>query len=820
MRKTRFILITVIVLLSLVLVSAALADSRSGDSGNPGEPSGQEAPPTETQTDSQSDEIRSPNDPSGQENPQFDKQPIPQSGDGPESLGGSVVTFDPSVGGEDSYDPGLNQTFCFRAESFTDDTEYVETLWQRFPDDWEISNIYVEGTPSCDMGGTFGAFSWGSVGGNLNEIRIDHFRFQANPDDQCTAYYCFETLTGTSPSVEALVSWYWKGDEFASTPHFVCSSDNYTPVGEPACEEAVNPPAAIPISFLQGDFELKASSSVPLTSVAVDPTSGYIYAQQDGGFDFFRYDPAADAWTALSDAPLDSGNNGGAAYLDGKIYTTYTGRNQLGVYNVASDTWTTIPSDVPNTNVIASDGQYLYLVWFSTFKRYDPVSAVWTDLALPPFGFQPWGGLSYWDGTLYGHEGNGSTGFAKYDIAGDTWTTLTSVPDGAVLGSAIDPGRGYYYAYGNYGFDNWYVFNLASENWSVETIPFFSVLDGGMAYVDTPGLTGVYFVQGELNFGFARYGPPLLLQPESIEVWLPAGNGAYTYPTSLEITNNTGMDLGFEAIDTTSDGCLVALTEHDYTTPEETTELHATLDEFGYSWLDISSVQEAVDAGADTLIVRYAGVTPTGDLNTWVDTGHGSIHLARWADWFPVGLEDQPSDTPLTIDVANFRSPLTRGLPPSWTGLGFHTYAYAPSDFVGWVTDVGSPNLISAKYGTLRDRAVTVTEFGDGRAAYIGFNVYGSKAGAQDKQVLKNAIDWTGDCADAPWLSEDPNTGTVPAGGTTNVKISFTTLVPDPLPIGTYTAMLEISNYVGGSLQSIPVTMHVIPVLYLPIVLK
>jgi PKD repeat protein len=40
-------------------------------------------------------------------------------------------------------------------------------------------------------------------------------------------------------------------------------------------------------------------------------------------------------------------------------------------------------------------------------------------------------------------------------------------------------------------------------------------------------------------------------------------------------------------------------------------------------------------------------------------------------------------------------------------------------------------------------------------------------------------------------------------------SISFTTLVPDPLPIGTYTARLEVSNHVGGSFHSIPVTMHI-----------
>ena len=162
MRKMRLILLITVVLLSLVLVGAVLADSRSGD-------------------------VSSSEVSMGPETPKINTQPIPQSGQGIESISGSVVTFDPSAGGDDYYHPGLNQTFCFNAESDTVDNESVETLWKRFPDDWSISNVYVDGTPTCDKGGAFDSFGWSYVDSSLNEIRIEQSRKHANPEDRCVA---------------------------------------------------------------------------------------------------------------------------------------------------------------------------------------------------------------------------------------------------------------------------------------------------------------------------------------------------------------------------------------------------------------------------------------------------------------------------------------------------------------------------------------------------------------------------------------------------------------------------------------------------------
>ena len=161
---------------------------------------------------------------------------------GIESLSGSFVVFDPSVGGDTCFTPGASQTFCFRAESFTNDWEYVYNLWQRFPADWTVNNVYVQGTPYCDSG-SFGSFSW-SFQTPPYEVNIAHSRYQ-DYTDHCVAYYCFEVTSGTG-TPNALESWYWDGDGWGDPPHNPCSDDGYTPAGQNACDQATQPQASIP----------------------------------------------------------------------------------------------------------------------------------------------------------------------------------------------------------------------------------------------------------------------------------------------------------------------------------------------------------------------------------------------------------------------------------------------------------------------------------------------------------------------------------------------------------------------------------------------
>jgi uncharacterized repeat protein (TIGR01451 family) len=268
------------------------------------------------------------------------------------------------------------------------------------------------------------------------------------------------------------------------------------------------------------EFQALAPSSVPLTAVTTDPATGLIYAQENRGTSFFVYDPRTNAWTELAEAPIDSGNNGGAAYLDGKIYVSYTGNSdEMSVYDIASNSWTTIENPLQEgTGAITAGNGKLYLVVGREFFELDPATDTPTELAEPPpfvpqecyeeEGFEPWGGLQFDGGKIYGDQGDGCTGFAVYDIASNSWSDLPSIPgaeeEGAVAGSALNPVTNTYLAYGPYGGETLFRYDLDAGSWSTSPLPF-DVDDGGMAYVSIPGYEGVYMIQGEDRTEFTRY---------------------------------------------------------------------------------------------------------------------------------------------------------------------------------------------------------------------------------------------------------------------------------------------------------------------------
>lgn len=170
-------------------------------------------------------------------------EPAPSTGPAPamiQSLSGSNVTFD---NGSQGYDfcaaPGSTQTFCFYAESFTNDYEYVYDVFLKFPTDWTVVSVWDNGPTYCDSG-SWGSLSWYPHDGPW-EIDIYHPRYMS-PTDHCYTYYCAEVVTGSVGDA----SWYWDGDGYGGPPHWPCSDDGYTPSGMTACDEMINPVASIP----------------------------------------------------------------------------------------------------------------------------------------------------------------------------------------------------------------------------------------------------------------------------------------------------------------------------------------------------------------------------------------------------------------------------------------------------------------------------------------------------------------------------------------------------------------------------------------------
>lgn len=282
-----------------------------------------------------------------------------------------------------------------------------------------------------------------------------------------------------------------------------------------------------------GEFESLAPSPVDLTSIAVNPGTNIIYAQENEGNRFFSYDPRTNEWTELGESPINSGNNGGATYLNGKIYTSYTENAEVGVYDIASNTWTVIASPLgEGTANITAAGEDIYMSIGNKLVKYDPATETTTELAGSPFSFEAWGGLQPHEGKIYGDSGDGGSRFGAYNVESNEWTELPEVPGGAVAGSALDPVSGTYFADGSYGGTGFYRYEIGSNSWTTATLPF-EVGDSGMAYVSLPAHTGVYVSQGESGTEFARYVTPeaeadLSLTKTASVSSIPVG-GEFTY---------------------------------------------------------------------------------------------------------------------------------------------------------------------------------------------------------------------------------------------------------------------------------------------------
>jgi len=138
------------------------------------------------------------------------------------------------------------------------------------------------------------------------------------------------------------------------------------------------------------------------------PEGDYVYLLKGGGNAFYRYDVAADTFTALEPAPVGEraryGRGSWMAY-DGTryIYALKARYNELHRYDLLDERWTadTALAEMPlNSNV--------------TGRRNKKVGD---------------GGCGAWDGSaLYSLKGNGTQEFWRYAPDTDTWVELESIP--------------------------------------------------------------------------------------------------------------------------------------------------------------------------------------------------------------------------------------------------------------------------------------------------------------------------------------------------------------------------------------------------------
>jgi putative hemolysin len=225
---------------------------------------------------------------------------------------------------------------------------------------------------------------------------------------------------------------------------------------------------------------------------------------------------------------------------------------------------------------------------------------------------------------------------------------------------------------------------------------------------------------------------------------------------------------------------LVAVAACDWSNCHETDALHDTLTDFGYSYIDVTTVAEAEAAGADVLIGYYgcSSLNPS-DVNYYISTGNGFIQIGDqigdWVPWFANDYEPIGEGNTVTVTINDATHPIAAGLPGSWKSHGFCSYGDDNEDFVGWVKDDSKPNIgsLQATDHDLHDRGISVATLGAGRAVFLGFNVYGDLASEDDKLLFHNALDWVN--ADCPWLDVNPKTGGVEFGNHDEVTVTVDT---------------------------------------------
>jgi N-acetylneuraminic acid mutarotase len=132
-----------------------------------------------------------------------------------------------------------------------------------------------------------------------------------------------------------------------------------------------------------------ADGSIAQTA-SLTPTSQYLFALRGASrTDFWRYDIAANSWTARA----------------------------------------ATPGTVSRGGALTTNGTYIYALRGVTadFWRYDPAANSWSIMASAPAAVSAGAALVHVNGSIYAFQGGTST-FWKYTIATNTWSVLASAP--------------------------------------------------------------------------------------------------------------------------------------------------------------------------------------------------------------------------------------------------------------------------------------------------------------------------------------------------------------------------------------------------------
>ena len=341
----------------------------------------------------------------------------PEDGNGTQSISGSFIEFAPDRGGDACYVTDASQTFCFWAESQTGNWSFAFTQTLRLPADWQVLNVWDAGPTTCSDGGYFrNVFAWDYFDGHVHEIDVDHTRYH-DGTTSCYTTLCFDVIAGTGNALnsqDALVSWYWDGEEVGTSGNNPCSDDGYTPVGREICDEAVRLPAAIPACapLSLTPHTLKGEGCSPSSETYTLQLRNATGA--DGTF-ALNYEVAAGLGVLTGPASLTLAD-GAAQSLDVTFSPNACipeGAEALGTVTVSGNGYN---DAVEIKHAVHEDGYWTDIAPEFNDGRLDSVLAVYGGKIWSITGY---GGLSYSGSTVH-----------TYDPNTDTWAEVNdSVPE-------------------------------------------------------------------------------------------------------------------------------------------------------------------------------------------------------------------------------------------------------------------------------------------------------------------------------------------------------------------------------------------------------
>ena len=316
------------------------------------------------------------------------------------------------------------------------------------------------------------------------------------------------------------------------------------------------------------------------------------------------------------------------------------------------------------------------------------------------------------------------------------------------------------------------------------------------------------------DFELVLMAPEIAVDPASLEQTLEMGQTAVQ---ALGISNLGNEPLTFEIVERNGDffpdraGEDILVVRHDATAA---TAMETALTALGYTYLGVTDAEfqaMTVDQLLAYQAVFHAGVTglsgnPSASeilLVAYLDAG-GSLFVSdNDLGYYRHGSTFYDAYLQATYDVDNGGDYLD-GL-DLMAGL---TLDISADPYPDGITVGAEGTAIFEFQGGAEQNGVAVDRNGY-RAIYTGFDYHYIADPAQEVEVINRVLGFIA-AGDVPWLSEDPITGTVAAGGTVPVEVTFDAgVAAEP---GTYTAALRVKhNDPLAQPVNVPVTLTVVP---------